>query len=96
MAILANITGAAADLLTEALVMDRYGVELGGIWDTGVARELEAEGLGTVKLECETHGHAAASSAICRDRCDAADLHSVFVIGQAGVNWLVDAGRTAD
>lgn len=90
---LAQITGAAAELLLEAHVTGtRFGVELGGLFDKGTARELEAEGLGAVHLECETHGMNA--SQIGRlVRCRMADLTSVFVINDAGEEWLEDAGR---
>lgn len=92
--ILAQITDAAAELLLEAHVTgNRFGVELGGLFDKETARELEAERFGTVRLECETHGHAASNSSICRSTCDDSDLYPVFVVNDAGEEWLEDTGR---
>ncbi len=93
MAVLANISGAAAELLMEAHVTGtRFGVELGGLFDKGTARELQAEGFGTVKMECETHG-LITNVPTCVRECDASDLHWVFIINDAGTAWLDSAGK---
>lgn len=90
---LAQITDAAAELLLEAHVTGtRFGVELGGLFDKATARELEDEGLGRVVLECETHGRCSLRPDYCRD-CNRSDLYQVFVINDAGEEWLEDAGR---
>lgn len=89
--ILAQITDAAAELLLEAHITgQRFGVELGGLFDKKTARELEIEGLGRVHLECEAHGMIAIC--VCRDEYPE-NLYQVFVINDAGEEWLEDAGR---
>jgi hypothetical protein len=91
MGTLANITGAAAELLMEAHITGtRFGVELGGLFDKATARELEAEGFGTVHLECETHGQVVDSR--CARDCDT-NAYQVFVINDAGTAWLDDSGK---
>jgi hypothetical protein len=87
--ILAQISDAAAELLLEARVTGtRFGVELGGTFDKATARELEDEDLGSVKIECETHGFACPPQDDCW-----ADTVLVFVINDAGEEWLDDAGK---
>lgn len=88
--VLAQISDAAAELLLEAhIVGERLGVELGGLFDKGTARELVAEGFGAMYLECETHGIV---NVPCDMDCEA-DAYRVFVINDAGEGWLEDAGR---
>ncbi len=83
MAVLANITGAAAELLLEAYLMTpRFGVELGGMFDLGTARELENEDFGEVREECETHGFGNRTYADCE--CPASETHQVFIINEPG------------
>lgn len=89
MTILAQITTAAAELLLEAhIIGTRFGVELGGLFDKGTARELVEEGFGEVRDECEAHGWGCPPGDDCRD-----DMHQVFVINDAGTEWLEDAGK---
>ncbi len=92
MGTLANITGAAAELLMEAHTVEEsrpgLGVELGGLFDKGTARELEEEGFGDVRRECETHG-------VGRPACilGCPDTYRVFIINDAGTAWLDDSGK---
>jgi len=86
---LAQITDAAAELLTEAYLMTpRFGVELGGIFDSETARELVEERMGDVQTDCETHGFACPPGDDC-----SADMVQVFKINDAGEAWLEDAGK---
>jgi len=90
MAVLAQITDAAAELLAEAHVVgERFGVELGRLFDKGTARELENEGFGAVHLECETHGRIRFGACTIASH----DVYQVFVINDAGTAWLEDAGK---
>lgn len=89
---LANITGAAAELLLEAHTMSArhpIGVEFGGLFAKEAARELEDEGMGTVHLECEVHGQVRCPAP---DDCTA-EVYSVFLISDAGTAWLENAGK---
>lgn len=91
--ILAQITDAAAELLLEAHVAGtRFGVELGGLFDKETARELEAEGFGRVMPECETHGFITLACGPGGVDCPD-DWTWVFIINDAGEEWLEDAGR---
>ncbi len=85
--VLAQITDAAAELLMEAhTVGTRFGVELGGLFAKATARELVAEEFGAMYLECEQHGTAGTHD------CEY-DRYWVFIINDAGEEWLEDAGR---
>jgi hypothetical protein len=89
MTVLANITSAAAELLAEAnLYNGRLGVELGGTFAVADALELMEEEFGALVTECETHGFACPPQDDCSD-----DTYQVFIINDAGEQWLVDAGR---
>lgn len=89
--VLAQISDAAAELLAEAHEPGPLGVELDGIFARGLARELESEDLGHVALDCGRHGMLQPQT--CAWACD--ETVSVFVIGDAGVEWLADSERSA-
>ncbi len=89
---IANITRAAAAMLVEAQESRGLGVELHVPDSKHVAMELSTEGFGTVHLECEVHGRAAERPDYCR-YCDRDGLRQVFVINDAGTNWLADSGK---
>lgn len=89
MTILANITGAAAELLMSAYENGEIGTELGGFFTLDVATELEAEGFGDVATECERHGQVRCPVS---DDCTA-EVYPVFLINDAGTAWLDDAGK---
>ena len=88
--VLAQISDAAAELLAEAHEMRDFGIELGGVWYLELARELESEGFGSVMPECLTHGIAEFTAC---GSCDTGEIAYVFMINDAGREWLEDAGR---